>query len=611
MKHLRQPDFLPVSQDELRVLGITQPDIIIISGDAYVDHPSFAAALLGRVLWNAGYTVAIVPQPDPKNPDTFQILGKPRLFFAISGGSVDSMVSNYTAARKRRSEDAYSPGGIPKKPDRVVLVYTDLVHRLFPDTPIIIGGIEASLRRFAHYDYWTDHIRQSVLADAPADLLVYGMGEKALCTIAKQTSEGTKPGEIRDIPGTVWKIPPKEYQHLHIPDACTLPSFVNVKESPQDFCLAHTLISTNQNPFSGKTLVQRHPKTVIIQNPPTQPLLASEMDRIYDLPYKRAKHPSYHEDIPALQPVRFSVISHRGCYGNCNFCALSMHQGSIIQSRSRKSILREIASFRNIKGFSGVVSDVGGPSANMYGDLCPKWEKEGACTEKECISCASVRSGITSDLDLLDEAEDIPGIKHVYIGSGLRYDLIPPDPDILCRISRHISGQMKIAPEHIVRKVTQYMNKPDGEYFEQFRLAFELSQKGKKSRQYLIPYLMSGHPGCTISDMITLAEYLRDKKLYTEQVQDFTPTPLTTSTCMYATGLDPKTNMPVHVPKGDEKKIQRAMLHWKNPAHSHLVSEGLKIAGRADLIGNHGHCLITTSKKGEIRAHPKKNRDLR
>ncbi|HPP78660.1 YgiQ family radical SAM protein [Methanospirillum sp.] len=607
MIHPEQPRFLPISQEELRTLGIIQPDIIIISGDAYVDHPSFAAALLGRVLWDAGFSVGIIPQPDPKNPETFRVLGKPRLFFAISGGSVDSMVSNYTAAQKRRSDDAYSPGGIPKRPDRAVLVYTDLVHRLFPETPIIIGGIEASLRRFAHYDYWSDSVRQSVLADAPADLLVFGMGETTLCTIAKRAESGIHPRNMHDIPGTVWKIPPKQVQKLDMEHICILPSFAEVRDNPDDFCHAHIIITGNQNPYTGRPLLQRHPKTVIIQNPPSYPLHPHEMDRIYDLPYRREKHPSYEKDIPALEPVRFSVIAHRGCYGNCNFCALSLHQGTIIQSRSRASILREIASFRKIRGFSGIVSDVGGPSANMYGDSCPAWEKNGACTDRECITCSSVRSGIHGYLDLLDEAEKIPGVKHVFIGSGLRYDLIPHDKEVIKRMVRHISGQMKVAPEHITQMVTTMMNKPDGSDFEQFRVLFEEVQEGKKPRQYLIPYLMSGHPGCTIGDMIILAEYLRDTGLYTKQVQDFTPTPMTTSTCMYATGLDPKTRSPVHIPKGAEKRIQRAILHWRDPAHQSLVREGLIQAGRKDLIGTTSRCLIPERKRGEIMENRKRN----
>jgi len=396
---------------------------------------------------------------------------------------------------------------------------------------------------------------------------------------------------------------------FHTP--CVIPSYAEVRDDPHAYCLAHTLIAQNQNPYTGKTLIQRHPKTVIIQNPPSRPLTPMEMDHIYDLPYQRAAHPSYEEEIPALIPVRFSVISHRGCYGNCSFCALSMHQGSIIQSRTRESILREIASFRTIAGFSGIVSDVGGPSANMYGDFCPAWQKCGTCPDRSCISCPSLQSGLSTYLDLLDEAERIPGLRHVYIGSGLRYDLIPLDEHYIIRIARHISGQMKIAPEHVSPTVTEIMNKPNVECFERFRQIFEKVQSmihaREKTRQYLVPYLMSGHPGCTINDMILLAEYLRDTRLYPEQVQDFTPTPLTTSTCMYATGIDPRTGKSVHIPKGEEKRIQRAILRWREPAQYSLVKEGLIRAGRKDLIGKGKDCLIPPSKKGEIRADLKKH----
>ncbi|NLV25836.1 MAG: YgiQ family radical SAM protein [Methanomicrobiales archaeon] len=608
MEHIRQPPFLPVSREELTALQISRPDITIVSGDAYVDHPSFAAALLGRYLWNTGFTVAIIPQPDPKDPETIIHLPPPRLFFAISGGSVDSMVSNYTPARKRRSDDAYSPGGKPKRPDRAVLVYSDLVHRLFPDIPLVIGGIEASLRRFAHYDYWSDRIRQSILADAPVDLLVYGMGELALHTLAEKLSNGGKIREIRDIPGTTWKIPPKEYRDLNLPGSIEIPSFKNVSDNNNDFCTAHRIIAENQDPISGKTIIQRHPKTVIVQNHPARPLTTREMDALYGLPFKRREHPSYPMPVPALNPVRFSIISHRGCYGNCHFCAISMHQGKIIQSRSSASVLAEIKEIAGMKEFTGTISDIGGPSANMYDDHCNRWDKQGACTDRECVTCPSLKHNISSYLDLLDKATEIERVRHVFIGSGLRYDLIPMDPVVMKRICDHISGQMKVAPEHIVPSVMKHMNKPDGIVFEQFRQSFEDSQAGKKRRQYLIPYLMSGHPGCTIYDMITLAEYLRDTKMYPEQVQDFTPTPLTISTCMYATGLDPVTGKPVHVPKEHEKRIQRAILHWKDPANHHFVLEGIRAAQRPDLIGTGDKCLIYSEKKEEIRPYFRKNR---
>lgn len=596
MKGSPQPKFLPVSRKELKGLGITQPDIIIISGDAYVDHPSFAAALLGRVLWDAGFSVAVIPQPDWKDSGSFTALGPPRLFFAVSGGSVDSMVSAFTPALKRRSKDSYSPGGRLMRPDRAVLVYSDCIHRVYPEIPIVIGGIEASLRRFAHYDYWSDSVRQSVLADAPADILVYGMGETQLKTIAERAAEGEQVRMMREIPGTVWKLPPREYRDINLPDALEIPGFNVVRDDKEGFCTAHALIAENQNPFTGKMLVQPHPKTVIVQNPPARPLTTREMDEIYELPYQRKAHPVYTDPVPGLEPVRFSITSHRGCYGNCNFCALSMHQGTIIQSRSRESILREVTLLSRMKGFSGVISDIGGPSANMYGDSCPNWERGDLCLDQACISCRSHHFGLNEYLSLLDEAEKIPGVKRVFISSGLRYDLVPPDLDVISRISRHVSGHLKIAPEHVSREVTRYMNKPDGACFQDFLERFRESQRKNPSRQYILPYLMSGHPGCRMEDMVLLAEFLRDNKIYPEQVQDFTPTPMTASTCMYHTGYDPRTGRSVYVPRGREKKIQRAMLRWREPENYEMVREALHQVKRSDLIGDDARCLISSNR---------------
>ena len=608
MEIIPQPDFLPISLKELKQLGITQPDIIFISGDAYVDHPSFATAILGRVLWDAGYSVAVIPQPDWNKDTSYTLFGKPRLFFAISGGSVDSMVSNLTPALKRRSKDAYSPGGRLSRPDRAVLVYADRVHRIYPDIPIVIGGIEASLRRLAHYDYWSNRIRQSILADAPADLLVYGMGERTLVSIANRIASGEKIKETYNIPGTVTKLSLKEYSTLDKTRICEIPSFIEVRDNSTAFCSAHSIICHNQNPYHGKIITQIHPKCVILQNIPAKPLSTPEMDHIFDLPYRRQQHPLYKEPVPALESVRFSVISHRGCFGNCNFCAISMHQGSIIQSRSEESILREIESFREIKGFSGVISDIGGPSADMYNTSCRRWRENDLCTDYECIKCPSLESGLDKYLDLLDKAEKLKGVKHVFIGSGIRFDRIPPDPSVIKRISEHTSGHLKIAPEHISEKVLNLMNKPKAEMFDAFISCFEEGQKGKRKRQYIIPYLMSGHPGCTIRDMISLAVYLRDKNLYPEQVQDFTPTPMTTSTCMYTTGIYPVTGEKVYVPCGREKEIQRAILRWKDDKNKKLVEEGLYMAGRRDLIGERRECLIQGSKKGEIRNPRRKDR---
>jgi len=594
MSH-EQPKFLPISREELEEIGVDRPDIILISGDAYLDHPASATALLGRSLWDAGYTVGIIPQPDIKDEQSFTIFGPPRLFFSVSGGSMDSMVAHYTAAKKRRREDSFSPGGRLLRPDRATLVYTDLIHRIYPGSPLVVGGVEASLRRFAHYDYWSDRIRQSLLADAPADLLVFGMGEHQLIALATSLVAGNNIKDIHDITGTCWKIAPKKWsdQKEEINrGVLEIPSFTEVSNDPLLYAQSHISIAEEQNPFLGRMILQRHPKTIIIQNPPALPLSTKQLDHIYDLPYNRKAHPSYREPVPALESIRFSVTSHRGCFGNCSFCALAMHQGQIIQSRSCESVIREIKKITEMTEFKGTLSDIGGPSANMYGDWCERWDTQGACTDRECITCSGRKSGISQYISLLNKAQDLPGVKHVFIGSGLRYDLIPKDQDTMQQICAHISGQLKVAPEHISPGVTSLMNKPGFEIFDSFRTRFEEVQKGRHPRQYIIPYLMAGHPGCTITDMIMLAGYLRDHHLYTEQVQDFTPTPMTTSTCMYTTGIDPRTGKSVHVAKGEEKRIQRALLSWRDPAGYDLVKAGLKQAGREDLIGNGPDCLI-------------------
>jgi uncharacterized radical SAM protein YgiQ len=594
-----QPEFLPITCEETQRLGISQYDIILVTGDAYLDHPASATALLGRTLWNEGFSVGVIPQPDIKDPTDLQRLGEPRLFFSVSAGSMDSMVAHYTPALKRRREDAYSPGGIPTRPDRATLVYSDLIHRLFPGVPIIIGGVEASLRRFAHYDYWSDKIRHSILADAPASLLVYGMGEQQLTAIAGRIAAGENCSEIRTVAGTCWKISPKEWRNQDYTtqqEILEIPSFSRMQESPQAFAEGHHLIAREQDPWSGRTILQKHPKTYIIQNPPALPLSSEDLDRTYDLPYQRRAHPAYQKPIPALESIRFSITSHRGCYGNCSFCALGMHQGTIIQSRTPGSILQEVQRIDAMPEFRGTISDIGGPSANMYGDWCKRWGREGICKDKECITCKNHHSGISAYLTLLDDAASQEGVKHVFIGSGLRYDLLPDDETIFRRLSSHVSGQVKVAPEHISPAVTSLMNKPGRNVFDAFRERFEVIQKGRKTRQFIIPYLMSGHPGCTIRDMIQLAEYLRDNHLYTEQVQDFTPTPMTTSTCMYATGMDPRAMRPVHIPKGEEKRIQRAILSWRDSEGYDLICKGLKQAGREDLIGTSQACLISRTR---------------
>jgi uncharacterized radical SAM protein YgiQ len=600
---IAQPEFIPVSKADAQALGIDSFDIIFVSGDAYVDHPSFAAALLARALWEKGYAVGIIAQPDWKSPADFIRLGKPRLFFAISAGNVDSRVNHYTAGKRLRTTDAYSPGGKRNRPDRASLVYSDRLHSLFPETPLVLGGIEASLRRFAHYDYWSDRVRQSVLADAPADLLVFGMGELPLFRLAERLSSGEPVSDIADIPGTVIK------RGIHAAtddgisrDAVVIPSFPEVLSDRYAYARAFHRILAEQDPVRGRRVIQVHPKTVIIQNPPSVPLSTRELDWLYELPFSRKAHPSYRAPVPALEPVQFSIVSHRGCFGHCSFCALSLHQGCIIQSRSIPSVVREVSRLTKMPEFKGIVQDVGGPTANMYGMSCPGWETRGTCPDRNCgPDCQNLTRSHDLQVALLKAIRQIPGVKRVFVSSGIRYDLIGADDsgylEELC--AWHVSGHLKVAPEHISPHVTELMGKPPGEVFDRFRKNFEELQAGKRKRQYLVPYFMSGHPGCTVQDMVELAEYIRDNRLYTEQVQDFTPTPMTLSTTMYHTGLNPLTMEPVHVPKGREKQIQRAMLQYRDKAHRDLVLEGLCMAGRPDLIGPGEKCLIRKSFTGE------------
>ena len=603
-----QPEFLPMTREEAERLGIDRFDIILVTGDAYVDHPSFGTALLGRVLWDAGFSVGVIAQPDWRSDTDFQRLGTPRLFFSVSAGNVDSMVDAFTPNLKRRSSDVYSPGGRLLRPDRATLVYTDRVHALFPETPIVIGGIEASLRRFAHYDYWSDAVRQSILADAPADLLVFGMGERQVVTIARRLAAGEAAGSLTDIPGTAYRLDLKTWRSTDHAGYVVLPDYEEVREDRYVYARAFAQHYREQDPLRGRTVAQPHPKTAIIQNPPSMPLASDELDRVYELPYARATHPSYTEPVPALEPVRFSVVSHRGCFGSCSFCALTHHQGRIIQSRSIDSIVREVERMAAMPEFTGVVQDVGGPTANMYGIHCDRWDDAGTCPDRRCIDCPVLDRSHREQLRLLGRLREIPGVKHVFIASGIRYDLIGPgDREYLAHVCEdHISGHLKVAPEHVSERVCSCMGKPPRDVFDAFRERFEALQEGKQKRQYLVPYFMSGHPGCRITDMVELAEYVRDTDLYTEQVQDFTPTPMSISTTIYHTGLDPFTLEEVYVPKGREKRVQRALMHYRDPKNYGLVREGLRAAGREDLIGNAWKCLIPARRDGPPRAGWKK-----
>ena len=596
----KQPRFLPMSLPEGKSLGIEQFDIILVSGDAYVDHPSFGAGLLGRVLWDSGYTVGIVAQPDWRADEDLLRLGRPRLFFGITSGNVDSMVNNFTPNLKRRRRDVYSPGGRLLRPDRAAIIYANRVHSLFPNVPVVLGGIEASLRRFAHYDYWSDSVRQSILADAPADLLVYGMGEKPILEVARRLNAGEEIAQIRDIPGTAVKEEVRRWREAGRQDAVIIPGFAEVKGDKRKYAQAFAAHYKEQDPYHARAVVQPHPKTVVIQNPPALPLSTAELDQIYELPYSRKAHPSYREPIPALEPVRFSITSHRGCFGSCSFCALTHHQGRIVQSRSISSIVREAERLVLMPGFKGIIQDVGGPTANMYGLVCPRW-KQGACPDRLCSAdCPTLEKDHSLQVELLRRLRAIPGVRRVFVGSGIRHDLVMADRsgylEDLCR--HHVSGHLKIAPEHISRTVTECMHKPPRQVLDDFRERFRAASQAAGREQYILPYLMSGHPGCTIADMVELAEYLRDNSMYTEQVQDFTPTPMTISTAMYYTGLDPFTLQPVHIPRGEEKRIQRAMLQYRDPGNYDLVREGLERIGRKDLIGEGEKCLIPSRYRG-------------
>jgi uncharacterized radical SAM protein YgiQ len=595
------PDVLPLTVHEKNKLNIRQFDIILVTGDAYIDHPSFGTALIGRVLWDTGFTVGIIAQPDWTTAADFTVLGKPRLFFGISSGNVDSMVNNFTPNLKRRSEDVYSPGGIPKRPDRATIVYTNRVHELFPDTPIVLGGIEASLRRFAHYDYWQDRVRQAILADAPADLLVFGMGERQVVEIAQRLAAGETISSLQEIHGTAFTLELAQWRKNRPEGIIELPGFHEVSQDKISYARAFAMHYREQDPVHGRPVAQPHPKTIVIQNPPVRPLSTEELDHIYDLPFSRLAHPSYTQKIPALEPVQFSVTSHRGCFGSCSFCALTHHQGRIIQSRSVSSIVREVTRMIKMPKFKGIVQDVGGPTANMYCLSCDLWEKFGACREKRCSpSCKNLNTSHRNQCELLKKIREIPGVKKVFIGSGIRYDLALADDsgylEMIC--ANHISGHLKVAPEHVTKSVTDIMNKPECEVFDRFCERFEAHQHGKQKRHYLLPYFMSGHPGCSISDMVNLAVYIRDHQLYTEQVQDFTPTPMSVSTCMYYTGLNPFTLEPVHVPKGHEKKIQRALMQYRESPNQELVIEGLTAAGRTDLIGTGRQFLVPPLGRG-------------
>jgi len=589
--------FLPMSRYEMDLLGWDQCDVIIVNGNAYVDHPSFGAALIGRVLEDAGYRIGMIAQPDYKDKGAFNVLGEPKLCFCVSSGNVDSMVNNYTANKRIRSEDDYSPGGKGGRiPDRAVLVYCNKVRETYKNKPLIIGGIEASLRRFAHYDYWDDRVRQSILADAPADMITYGMAEKPLLEVVKKLNEGVPVNSITDVRGTVIKT-----KDALPDDRVELPDYNAVSTDKMAYARAFKLYSDEQDPYYGKVVVQRHPKTIIVQNPPPMPMTTEELDHVYGLPFTRLSHPSYKEEIPAIRTVLFSITSHRGCFGGCSFCAITNHQGRIIQSRSKQSIIEEVKNLVKMPQFKGTITDIGGPTADMYSLGCEKQSTQGACKDKLCLfpaACPNLKKDHGKLIELLEAVQAVPGVKKVFIGSGIRYDLAMQDEKYLYQICRNnISGQLKVAPEHVSKAVTDAMCKPSIGTYKKFVKKYEEINRDLGKEQYIIPYFISGHPGCTLKDAIQLAEYVRDMGYYVEQVQDFTPTPSTLSTCMYYTGYNPYTEKDVYVPKTiEERRMQRALLQYKNPDNYDLVKKALMQAGRKDLIGYGPNCLISPAR---------------
>lgn len=581
--------WLPMFEYELDALGIDTLDFVLVTGDAYIDHPSFGAAIIGRTLEAHGYTVGIIAQPSWQNTDDFTRLGRPRLGFLVTAGNIDSLVNHYTSAKKRRSEDLYSPGAKSGlRPDRASIVYCNRIREAYKRVPIIIGGIEASLRRFAHYDYWDNAVRHSILADSGADILVYGMGERAIVEIADALAAGMSVDEITYVAGTCYMSSTLE----RVYDYKLIGSYNDVKNDKKAYAQAFNTIYREQDAIRGRRLVQPHEKGFLVANPPSMPLSQSELDNVYELPYTRKPHPSYKEHIPALDEVEFSLTSCRGCFGACSFCALTMHQGRTIQSRSHASLIREAQLLTQMPTFKGYIHDVGGPSANFRQPSCKKQLKSGVCADRQCLSpspCPNLEVSHSDYVALLKELRGIEGVKKVFVRSGIRYDYVMYDKsDAFMRelIAHHISGQLKVAPEHIDDRTLDLMGKPHAELFNAFCEKYKRMNAQMNKEQYIVPYFMSSHPGSDLNSAIALAQYLKKTGLRPEQVQDFYPTPCTLSTAMYYTGLDPRTMKPVYVPRSpDEKAMQRALMQFFMPQYRSLARKALKKADRDDLIG--------------------------
>ncbi|MEE1277830.1 MAG: YgiQ family radical SAM protein [Acutalibacteraceae bacterium] len=610
--------FLPITVKEMQEYGWDSVDFIIVTGDAYVDHPSFGTAIISRVLESAGYRVSIIPQP--RSDADYMRFGAPRLAFLVNGGNIDSMVAHYTAAKKRRSDDAYTPGGkAGARPDRAVITYCKNLRRIFSDVDIAIGGIEASLRRFAHYDYWDDAVRPSILIDSEADLLMYGMGEKHIIEIAERLQSGIRMRDITDVRGTCYAIDTKDYKPMPVKEC---PSFENVaantEQGKRNYAKSCLIQQQEHDAIRGKTVIQRHGSKIVVQNPPMPPLSEQEMDTVYSLPFMRDYHPSYKSlgGVPGIEEVKFSIIHNRGCFGACNFCSLAYHQGRQIASRSHDSVIEEAKKITEMPDFKGYIHDVGGPTANFRAPACDGQLKRGACADKKCMApslCPAVKVDHSDYLSLLRKLRALPKVKKVFIRSGIRFDYLLADKDETFfkeLVTHHVSGQLKVAPEHCSNNVLKRMGKPPIEVYNRFKKRFyELTQSvGKK--QFLVPYLMSSHPGSTINDAIELALFLKKEGLHPEQVQDFYPTPGTISTCMFYTGLDPYTMEEVYVPRTPKEKAeQRALLQYFRPENATVVRTALKKAGRYDLIGTGKNCLVkpdVSAKQGRPQHNTKR-----
>ncbi|MHB1316019.1 MAG: YgiQ family radical SAM protein [Christensenellales bacterium] len=610
--------FLPLTREDMRQRGWDEVDFVFVIGDAYVDHPSFGHAIISRLLEQRGYKVGMIAQPDWKDKSSISVFGKPRLAFLVSGGNMDSMVNHYTVSKKRRKSDAYTPGGLMgKRPDYAAVVYGNLIRQTYKTMPIILGGVEASLRRLAHYDYWSNKIKRSVLLDAQADLLVYGMGEKSMLEVAEALNNGFDIKDITFVDGTLYKTKNIE----NIPNVIMLPSYESVQSDKKEYARSFYVQYCNADPFSGKTLAEYYPnQNYAVQNPPQKPMTEKELDEVYSLNYMRQYHPSYAKagGVPALEEVRFSLTSSRGCFGGCSFCALTFHQGKIVQSRSHESILSEAKLLTQEPDFKGYIHDVGGPTANFRQPACKKQATKGACMEKQCLfpkPCGNLMIDHKDYLQLLRKLRALPHIKKVFIRSGIRFDYLIYDKDdsfIRELVQHHISGQLKVAPEHVSDRVLEKMGKPGHAIYLRFLQKYNQLNKAMDKNQFVVPYFMSSHPGSTMQEAVALAEYLRDLGYTPEQVQDFYPTPSTISTCMYYTGYDPRTMEEVYVPTAPhEKAMQRALIQFRNPKNRSLVREALVFAGRTDLIGYGKKCLIRPEGERERQESQRPTQDNR